>query len=380
MKCRCVLMFFVLNLFLSLDLHSVLTVVPSSNAQVPGSDQMTLKGSLTGTVTDRSGAVLAGVKVSLLSPNFRREAVTDEAGRYSFREVPVGSRYRLVFRIEGFTTTEKRNIQVQVGGTAQIDAQLQTGPFPTPSTTPTPIGTPTPTPTPTGTSTPTPSVTPAPASPTPSIGPSPNLSPTSSPSNLPNSTPTPIGDPAIEAEVQKLMDRAIAFNPPSEMHQGTAEIISTRITLQSIPDEILKEGMPGRGQPQVEQIKVGSVMTVRLIGDEKAFTIQSLNSEEQAVAGKQFAQWEWNVTPLVSGDQNLYLRVSAKISTPNRGEKTVDIPVMHRRIKVRVDPLYASRKFVGDNWQWLWTALVIPIGVGLWKMRKGKKAQRAGFK
>lgn len=252
---------------------------------------------------------------------------------------------------------DRRDVQVLIGRTSQTDVQLRSGPLPTPSYFPSPSATFIPSPTP-------------PPSPFPSNTPTPAASPETSP------TPE---DP-LEAEVQKLVERAIAFNPPSEMRQGAAEIISARITFKEIPKEVLIEGLPGRGQPRVERIKVGSDMKVALIGNQEAFAIQNLNNEEQVVAGKQFAQWEWNVTPLVSGTQELVLRASATISIPNRPNKNVDIPVLHRTIKVRIDPFYASRRFISNNWQWLWTALVVPIALAVWRLRKGKKTQRAGFR
>jgi hypothetical protein len=45
-------------------------------------------------------------------------------------------------------------------------------------------------------------------------------------------------------------------------------------------------------------------MTVKLIGDKTAFSIDEVTDARQTVAGKPFAQWEWNVTPLKSGNQS----------------------------------------------------------------------------
>ena len=352
-----------------LAICSPLTVVwpPTYTQDERGPDKAQVTGSVGGTVTDQNGAVIPGAKVTLVSRRLTREMTTDESGRYEFRAVPIGS-YRLSVRVPGFAV-DRRDVQVLIGRTSQTDVQLRSGPLPTPSYFPSPTATfaptPTPPPSPSPSNTPTPAISPA-ISPTPAASPTPEMSPTPE-------------DP-LEAEVQKLVERAIAFNPPSEMRQGAAEVISARITFQEIPEEVLIKGLPGRGQPQVERIKVSSVMKVALIGDQEAFTIQNLNNEEQAVAGKQFAQWEWKVTPVVSGDQELILRASATISTPNRPEKNVDIPVLHRTIKVRVDPLFALRRFISNNWQWLWSALLVPIALAFWRLRKGRKAQRAGFR
>lgn len=378
MKLRHILILFTLSLTVPAGIRAEMTNcglaislplnVACSPRYTQGDVQVT--GDVRGTVTDPSGAVIPGVTVTLVSRRLTREATTDASGRYVFRAVPIGS-YRLTLRVPGFAM-DRRDVQVLIGRTSQIDFQLRSGPLPTPSPSPIPSATRTPSPTP-----PPPSPSPS-NTPTPAPSPTPAGSPTPAPSPTPTTGPT-TEDP-LEVAVQKLRDRAIAFNPPSEMRQGAAEVISARITFQEIPEEVLIEGLPGRGQPQVERIKVSSVMKVTLIGDKEAFAIQNLNNEEQAVAGKQFAQWEWKVTPLASGNQELVLRASAVISTPNRPEKNVDIPVLHKTIKVRVDPFYASRRFISNNWQWLWTALVVPIAIAVWKLRKRGKKQRAGFR
>lgn len=182
-------------------------------------------------------------------------------------------------------------------------------------------------------------------------------------------------DVIIGNEVQKLRESKIVFNPPPKMRQGQTERIEARIPFEDIGPTLI-EGLKGKGVPQVENIKVGSIMKVVLTGDQDAFVIQKFSSDEQTVAGKPFAQWEWDVTPLQSGNHSLHLQVTATIYVPGRGEKPYDIPVLHRQIEVEIDAWYASKRFVGENWQWLWTTLVIPVGAWLWNKRR-KKRRRA---
>ena len=71
---------------------------PMVSAQTSG-------GMISGLVTDASGAVMPGVAVTLASREARisRDAMTDEAGRYRFDGLMVGS-YDLSFVREGFET------------------------------------------------------------------------------------------------------------------------------------------------------------------------------------------------------------------------------------------------------------------------------------
>lgn len=161
----------------------------------------------------------------------------------------------------------------------------------------------------------------------------------------------------VRAELERLPVGRILFNPPSEMKLGQAERVEARIAENETP--ALAEGLKGRGAPQIEPIQVSSFMKARLVGD--AFEITALNEAEQLVAGDTFTEWAWDVTPIESGDQTLNLVVTVRILLPEVGEETRDYPVMDRSIHVQVDPVYSTQRFLSNNWQWLASALFIPI-------------------
>jgi hypothetical protein len=182
----------------------------------------------------------------------------------------------------------------------------------------------------------------------------------------------------IRTEEQKLHESKIVFNPPANMQEQKTETIQARISFEDI-GPALAQGLEGPGQPQEEPLKVSEIMKVTLTGDRDAFLIQKIGDEEQVVAGKQYAQWEWHVTPLKSGDQNLTLTATATIFLQGRGEKPVYFKTLQKPILVRVDRWYASRQFLANNWQWLWAVVVVPLLGLLWGLRK-KKRRRAGFR
>src|SRR5947209_6032375 len=83
---------------------------------------------LNGTVTDTSGARVPNAKVELVEANtgFTRATVTEASGVYSISSVPVG-KYSLIISHEGFKTSVSVGIELLVGQTHTIDAQLQVG-------------------------------------------------------------------------------------------------------------------------------------------------------------------------------------------------------------------------------------------------------------
>ena len=74
--------------------------------------------SLRGTVTDKSGAVVANAKVSLINAGqaLTREMNTSNTGEYEFLALPPGT-YSLTVEITGFRKFENKNVQLLVNRT-----------------------------------------------------------------------------------------------------------------------------------------------------------------------------------------------------------------------------------------------------------------------
>src|SRR5215469_5707621 len=84
-----------------------------------------LYGSLTGNVTDPSGAVVSGAKVEALNiqTGVAQAATTDANGVYRFQNLQPGT-YKVTISASGFTTAVEDNIAVTVNTIKRADAQL----------------------------------------------------------------------------------------------------------------------------------------------------------------------------------------------------------------------------------------------------------------
>jgi hypothetical protein len=82
--------------------------------------------SITGLVTDPSGAVIPNAKVDLTNPatDETRTAVSNQAGYYSFPLLPPAATYRLTAQAPGFTPFVQENIHLDVGLALKVNAQL----------------------------------------------------------------------------------------------------------------------------------------------------------------------------------------------------------------------------------------------------------------
>src|SRR5215472_823345 len=79
-------------------------------------------GEITGTVTDSTGAVVAGAKVTLNNPatDTNRSTVTNSSGIYDLPSLVPGT-YNLKVEMSGFSTQARNEIDLQVAQVARLD-------------------------------------------------------------------------------------------------------------------------------------------------------------------------------------------------------------------------------------------------------------------
>jgi len=85
-------------------------------------------GSLSGTVTDPTGATVAGAEITIekMDSHETRSLESSSAGLYSAPDLTPGN-YRLTVRKQGFSTLEHPGILIEVGASVVMDAQLELG-------------------------------------------------------------------------------------------------------------------------------------------------------------------------------------------------------------------------------------------------------------
>ena len=84
--------------------------------------------SLSGTVTDASGALIPAVKVEVVSlaNGLRRQTLTGSTGAYQLPELPIGM-FTVTFSKEGFRSSEFKSVELAVSQPRTLDARLAVG-------------------------------------------------------------------------------------------------------------------------------------------------------------------------------------------------------------------------------------------------------------
>src|SRR3989442_4886586 len=91
--------------------------------------QTTTTGSISGVVTDPSGAAVPDVTVTVTSPNLiqQQSATTGGDGRYTILSLPPGKYTITIEAQKGFSKFQQSNVDVNLGRVATGDVQVQVG-------------------------------------------------------------------------------------------------------------------------------------------------------------------------------------------------------------------------------------------------------------
>jgi Carboxypeptidase regulatory-like domain/TonB dependent receptor len=92
------------------------------------SSAQTVTGSITGVVTDQSGAVVTGASVTAenVATSVKSSAKTNEAGNYTIRFLPIGT-YTVTIDAAGFSKQTTASFALEIDQTAKIDVALKIG-------------------------------------------------------------------------------------------------------------------------------------------------------------------------------------------------------------------------------------------------------------
>src|SRR5258708_9250185 len=186
----------------------------------------------------------------------------------------------------------------------------------------------------------------------------------------------------IQAMLDSLPDASTAVLHPEPMQVQRADKVIVRISRSSKIDiTVVPAGQLAPTQQMVIEagaVKATPYMHVRVTGD-PYFTVAAISDEEQFV-GNESAEWSFNVVPQKSGKWPLHIMMTNVLRTDSGTERVKDYPAKEEYITVSVLPAGAwARKFVRENWQWLWTTIVGPVALFIWAHRRRRRKKTAAY-
>lgn len=191
----------------------------------------------------------------------------------------------------------------------------------------------------------------------------------------PGGSANPVAGGQDIAELRRQLHKgSIAFNAPETLHRGESAEIALLVGLGN-QSAALKAALQGpSSQKQSAAVQIADQMQAKLTGI--GFDIQPESAETQTVGVLNMTQWRWQVSPTRTGKLRLHLTLNALLK--NDGEtQAVTIRTFDRTIPINVTFNEQLSSFFGDNWQWLFTTLLLPIGVSLWRVLRHRRAADA---
>jgi hypothetical protein len=173
---------------------------------------------------------------------------------------------------------------------------------------------------------------------------------------------------------RQLYKGSVAFNAPQALHRDESAEIALFVGIGNHA-ATMKAALPGPlAQKHSATVQISDRMQAKLTGI--GFDIQPESAETQPVGVLNMTQWRWQVSPTQTGKLHLHLTLNALLK--NGGEtQAITLRTFDRTIPINVTFDQRVSSFFGDNWQWLFTTLLLPIGVSLWRVLRHRRAGEA---
>src|SRR5712692_2228699 len=106
----------------SMRVRTILACLALAFLAAPTVTAQTFRGTILGTVTDPSGAVVSGAKVTVrnVATGLERTTATSADGSYSVPELPIGT-YTVTITQSGFQTAVTTGVVVDVASERRVD-------------------------------------------------------------------------------------------------------------------------------------------------------------------------------------------------------------------------------------------------------------------
>lgn len=177
----------------------------------------------------------------------------------------------------------------------------------------------------------------------------------------------------LETYKRALQRGLIEYNPPAFMTVGRSETVMVRVHRAAL-DSASAESSPRPALPGTtvsSPLSVYPTMRVSLTtnsGGAFSITPDPQVPTTQTIPDNSFAEWRWQVSPLLAGPGKvLVVEAWADLTSQHLDPILVQEYVADVDVQVAPappPPTMAQRAwtFVQHNWQWLWATIVLPLG------------------
>lgn len=180
----------------------------------------------------------------------------------------------------------------------------------------------------------------------------------------PSSTTT--NTQTTDTVTSQLYSASMAFSVPETAN--IAEDITVQLLLD--PSKELKEledNLTVPGNKTSKKVQISKIVVAKLTAPD--FVVDNVTPDEQAVAQTAPTEWLWKLTPKSKGKHSVDLTITAVVKIDGKETKH-HIKTYEKQIIIEVLPQQLLGDLFNKYWQWLFSTLVLPLGLWLYKRHK----------
>ncbi len=188
------------------------------------------------------------------------------------------------------------------------------------------------------------------------------------PPAAPASTPAKSAQQQLGASafVNWLNTVRMVFNTPDGVKFGNSAEMQLVIDPSDIDDAVKKQMAESRTDAQ--GFTVTHIVVAKVLAPDFDVT-EFVEKGRQAIDPNRVSEWRWTITPKRIGTHKVNVTVAAVVEVGGDSAERL-VKVYDREVMIIVDTVDAIKYFFLSYWQWLWSAIILPIGLWFWKHRK----------
>lgn len=178
----------------------------------------------------------------------------------------------------------------------------------------------------------------------------------------------------VEAFYAGLPEEAIAFHVPRAVPRG--QVFTVRLVVEPGKSEAEIEAVlaemvrdAGPGEVRTRTARVGDEVQAHLSSPTLQIVVRG--NDTQLVRRSGVTEWAWDVTATTGGKHRLALTLYA---IPQGRGSGVKVKTFEETLTVDVGFVDEVKETLSAHWEWLWTAVLGPIGALAWRKRRQRQA------
>lgn len=163
---------------------------------------------------------------------------------------------------------------------------------------------------------------------------------------------------------------SIAFSIPESTNVDNSFVVQLLIDLTK-NEEHLVSMLEEKGKKFSAGVPVSKIVMVELKSD--GFVVEKISPIKQPLSSTEPTEWLWNLKPKVTGMHTVFLAITAIVTVDGEKETRL-LETFQKEVIVEVAALQLTERWLEDNWQWVWSSLLVPVAV--WSVSTIRKKRR----